>query len=108
MRRDHYLIFSPARIGGLTLSNRLVRSATWDPSILQERRMTDEVVSVYRRVAEGGVGLIITGDFSVVNGEGTSEGPTPGYSALNCAMILPPVACTAPASRSNPRIRTRS
>lgn len=66
MRRDHYHLFSECQIGALTLPNRLVRSATWDPSILDERRMTDAVLEVYRQVAAGGVGLIITGDFSVV------------------------------------------
>jgi 2,4-dienoyl-CoA reductase-like NADH-dependent reductase (Old Yellow Enzyme family) len=66
VRRDHYRIFSPTRIGRLTLPNRLVRSATWDPSILGDRALNDPVRQVYRRVAAGGVGLIITGDFSVV------------------------------------------
>ena len=66
MTRDHYKLFSKARIGPLALPNRLVRSATWDPSILGPRRMSEEVLAVYRRVAEGGTGLIITGDVSVV------------------------------------------
>jgi len=66
MRRDHYMIFSEGRIGTLTVANRLVRSATWDPSILTKRRMTDDVLGIYRQVAAGGVGLIITGDFSVI------------------------------------------
>ena len=66
MRRDDYKLFSEGRIGPLLLPNRLVRSATWDPSILGPRRMTEEVLAVYRGVAEGGAGLIITGDFSVV------------------------------------------
>lgn len=66
MRRDHYRIFSQGRIGTLEVANRLVRSATWDPSILSEKRMTDQVVAHYARLAAGGVGLIITGDFSVV------------------------------------------
>jgi 2,4-dienoyl-CoA reductase-like NADH-dependent reductase (Old Yellow Enzyme family) len=66
LRRDHYRIFTPGVIGRMRLSNRLVRSATWDPSILQERRMTDDVVNLYRDLALGGVGLIITGDFSCV------------------------------------------
>lgn len=66
LRRDHYKLFSPAAIGTMTLSNRLVRSATWDPAILQERRMTEDVVKLYRELALGGVALIITGDFSVV------------------------------------------
>ena len=66
MTRTHYILFSEGRIGGLTLKNRLVRSATWDPCILRERRMTAEVVDTYRELAIGGVGLIITGDFSAV------------------------------------------
>jgi 2,4-dienoyl-CoA reductase-like NADH-dependent reductase (Old Yellow Enzyme family) len=66
MRRDQYRLFSEGPIGPLTLPNRLVRSATWDPSILGPRRLSAEVLAVYQRVAEGGAGLIITGDVSVV------------------------------------------
>ena len=53
MRRDGYKIFSEGRIGNLTLPNRLVRSATWDPSILGIRKMTDEVLNLYRELAAG-------------------------------------------------------
>jgi 2,4-dienoyl-CoA reductase-like NADH-dependent reductase (Old Yellow Enzyme family) len=66
MTRRQYTIFSKGKIGNLTLPNRLVRSATWDPSILGTRKMSDEVLDLYRRVAQGGVGMIITGDFPVV------------------------------------------
>ena len=66
LTRRHYKVFSEAKIGTLTVANRLVRSATWDPSILQARRMTDAVLNLYRDVAAGGIGLIITGDFSVI------------------------------------------
>jgi 2,4-dienoyl-CoA reductase-like NADH-dependent reductase (Old Yellow Enzyme family) len=66
MQRSHYKVFSEGKIGSLRLPNRLVRSATWDPSILYKRRINEEVVTLYREVAAGGVGLIITGDFSVV------------------------------------------
>ena len=61
MKRHEYEIFSAGQIGNLTLSNRLVRSATWDPCILGRRQMTDEVLDLYRELALGGVGLIITG-----------------------------------------------
>ncbi len=67
MTRGHYTLFSPGRIGRLMLKNRLVRSATWDPCILPERRMTAEVVDVYRELAMGGVGLIITGGLPVAS-----------------------------------------
>lgn len=77
MRRDDYKLFSEGRIGRLALANRLVRSATWDPAILQDRRMREDVVGLYRRVATGGAGLIITGDSSVIpdGRQSCSEGP---------------------------------
>ncbi len=65
MNREAYTLFSPARIGSLSLPNRLVRSAAWDPVIIARRAMLDEVLQVYRRLAEGGVGLIITGGLPV-------------------------------------------
>ena len=77
MRRGNYTIFSQGRIGNLMLSNRLVRSATGDPAILADRKMTDEVLGLYRGLAIGGVGLIITGGLPVFGerapGEDTSK-----------------------------------
>lgn len=79
MRRDRYKLFSPGAIGTLQLPNRWVRSATWDPSILQARKMNDNVLQLYREVAAGGVGLIITGDFCVVPAGALDESMlTPG------------------------------
>ena len=66
MKRDRYKIFSPGNIASLQLSNRLVRSATWDPCLFKNRRMTLEVLSLYKELALGGVGLIITGGFPVI------------------------------------------
>ena len=65
MDRSHYKIFSEGSIAGFTVLNRLVRSATWDPSILTSRQMTEDVLNLYRDLALGGVGLIITGGFPV-------------------------------------------
>ncbi len=65
MSRQGYRLFSPARIGRLALPNRLARSATWDPCILAARRMDEATLDLYRRVALGGVGLIITGGLPV-------------------------------------------
>ena len=65
MNRNHYKIFSEESIAGLTISNRLIRSATWDPSILNSRQMTEEVLNLYRALALGGVGAIITGGLPV-------------------------------------------
>lgn len=76
MRRDHYALYSAGRIGTLQLPNRLVRSATWDPMIVSRRAMADEVLDVYRRLAVGGVGLIITGGLTVYR-ESLPGGPEP-------------------------------
>jgi len=65
MDRSAYKIFAEGVIAGLTIPNRLVRSATWDPSILGSRQMTGDVLDLYRNLASGGVGLIITGGFPV-------------------------------------------
>lgn len=78
MDRSHYKLFSPARLAGLDLPNRLVRSATWDPSILPGRLMTEEVLEIYRNLARGGVGLIITGGFPVARMANPGETPTKG------------------------------
>jgi 2,4-dienoyl-CoA reductase-like NADH-dependent reductase (Old Yellow Enzyme family) len=86
VERSHYKIFSEGKIGSLTLPNRLVRSATWDPSILYKRRMNDKVVSLYEEVAAGGVGLIITGDFSVVP-EGILDELKSGHRKMSYADV---------------------
>jgi len=65
LKRDRYKIFSHGNIVSLQLSNRLVRSATWDPCLFKNRRMTAEVLNLYKELALGGVGLIITGGFPV-------------------------------------------
>lgn len=86
MQRSHYKIFSEGKIGSLTLPNRLVRSATWDPSILYQRRMNEQVESLYGEVAAGGVGLIITGDFSVIP-EGMLDEVKSGHRKMSYADV---------------------
>ncbi|MFO7932951.1 MAG: NADH:flavin oxidoreductase [Bacteroidales bacterium] len=63
--RVHYKTFSKGQIGSLSLKNRLVRSATYlgtSPGCI----FSDHGLSVHRALAEGGVGLIITGHMTVV------------------------------------------
>ena len=55
------LLFTPAQLGSLTIKNRLVRSATGEGMAEVDGSLTDDMVAFYRRLAEGGVGLIITG-----------------------------------------------
>jgi 2,4-dienoyl-CoA reductase-like NADH-dependent reductase (Old Yellow Enzyme family) len=64
-------IFESARIKSLELKNRLVRSATHEGMADGNGAPTGEHHRLYRRLAEGGVGLIITGH-AYVSSEGGS------------------------------------
>ena len=55
------LLFTPTRIRSLTLPNRLVRSATAECMADPDGHPRPELYTLYRRLAQGGVGLIITG-----------------------------------------------
>lgn len=53
-------IFEKSHIKGLTLKNRLVRSATWEGLAGGDGAVTEELITFYRQLAQGGVGLIIS------------------------------------------------
>ncbi|MCL6580312.1 MAG: NADH:flavin oxidoreductase [Firmicutes bacterium] len=55
------ILWTPLKIGTLTVPNRLVRSATAEAMADGEGRVTEEHVRLYSRLARGGVGLIVTG-----------------------------------------------
>jgi len=59
--RENSIAFQPGEIGRMTLKNRLVRSATHDGMATENGEVTDAQVSLYETLAEGGVGLIISG-----------------------------------------------
>jgi len=59
-------MFTPGRIGGIELKNRLVRSATYENAATEQGEVTDGLVRFYRTLAEGGVGLIVTGIAAVM------------------------------------------
>jgi 2,4-dienoyl-CoA reductase-like NADH-dependent reductase (Old Yellow Enzyme family) len=88
MNRKHYRLFSEGEIGGIRVRNRLVRSATFDRAVYRDGRVTDETITLYRNLAEGGVGMIITGMIPVTSSnptglvtEGDSE-PSYAYSKI--------------------------
>lgn len=59
--REKSVVFTPGRIGHLEIKNRLVRSATYENGATSEGEVSDFLVDVYRTLAKGGVGMIITG-----------------------------------------------
>ncbi len=68
MNRNDYKLFSEGRIGSMTLKNRLVRSATSGDRLPIQNGELHVLLSLYRDLALGGVGLVISGD-------------TPGFAA---------------------------
>jgi 2,4-dienoyl-CoA reductase-like NADH-dependent reductase (Old Yellow Enzyme family) len=55
------VLFAETKINGVSLSNRFVRSATWSAMAAQDGRSTPQLVNLLTKLAQGGVGLIITG-----------------------------------------------
>ena len=65
-------LFTPVNIGNLELKNRVVRSATWDGAAKENGAVTDYSVELYRDLARGGIGLIISGHaFVSAHGQAT-------------------------------------
>lgn len=54
-------VFDETRINGMTLANRLVRSATWEGMCEEDGRPTPKLAVFYANLAKGGIGLLITG-----------------------------------------------
>lgn len=59
------ILFEPTRIGQLEVKNRIVRSATAERLVDKDGIATDGLVKLYRTLAEGEVGTIITGHTSI-------------------------------------------
>ncbi len=59
------VLFNPARIGAVEVTNRFIRSATCEFMADDDGFVTDRLVSLLRGLAEGEVGLIITGHANV-------------------------------------------
>ncbi|MCK4750687.1 MAG: NADH:flavin oxidoreductase [Bacteroidales bacterium] len=65
--RENYKIFSEGHIGKLGLKNRMVRSAAFMG--MSHRAYTEEAIAYYKALAEGGVGLIISGHMGVMKSD---------------------------------------
>jgi 2,4-dienoyl-CoA reductase-like NADH-dependent reductase (Old Yellow Enzyme family) len=62
-------LFEETSLNGMTLRNRIVRSATWEGMCEPDGRPTEKLILLYRDLAGGGVGLIISG-YAFVRPEG--------------------------------------
>ena len=69
MERAMSILFNKTPINGMILQNRLARSATWEGMCAADGRPSQKLISCYRDLARGGVGLIITG-YTFVSPEG--------------------------------------
>ena len=58
-------VFTPGKIGSLTLPNRLVRSATAERMADGNGQPRPQLSALYQELTRGGVGLIITGHMYV-------------------------------------------
>jgi len=54
-------LFDSTQINGMTLANRFVRSATWSGLADDDGYVTPRLLELMQNLAQGGVGLIITG-----------------------------------------------
>ena len=69
----------PKKIGSIEIKNRFVRSATFEGMATEDGYVTDKLLKLYKELAEGGVGLIITG-FAFVQESGNGIGKQTGVS----------------------------
>ena len=53
-------LFAESKIGGMALSNRFVRSATWEGMAAEDGSVTPKLVETLVALARGGVGLVIS------------------------------------------------
>jgi 2,4-dienoyl-CoA reductase-like NADH-dependent reductase (Old Yellow Enzyme family) len=55
------ILFEPTVINGMELANRFIRSATFEGMATLDGKPTDRLTDLMAKLAEGGVGLIVTG-----------------------------------------------
>jgi len=73
------------KLGNVQIKNRLVRSATYEKRAADDGSVTDELVQFYRTLAEGGVGLSITG-FAYIQPDGRAF---PNQIAIDRDELIP-------------------
>ena len=87
------MLFDKTQIGSLTLRNRLVRSATAEMMADEAGRPLPQLAELYRELARGGVGLLITGHM-YVHPSGKAH---PGMTGVYTDDLIPGLATLADA-----------
>lgn len=62
-------LFEKTSINGLELKNRFIRSATWERMADEKGHLTERLLNVYEKIADGGAAAIITGYAFVIEDE---------------------------------------
>lgn len=68
------MLFNETKISGITVSNRIIRSATHDGLADENGAPSDKLIAKYEHLARNGVGCIITG-YAAVSRNGVSPYP---------------------------------
>lgn len=58
-------LFTPTNIGSIKLENRFIRSATFENMANPDGTISSDLIKFYERLADGGIGLIISGHMFV-------------------------------------------
>ena len=80
-------LWTEGKIGTMTVKNRTVRSATNDHLATRDGELTEAWLENYEELAAGGVGLIITGQFSMDATQRADEGQPILTADMNSGML---------------------
>jgi len=90
-------LFDETTVGTMHLKNRLVRSATWEAMADEAGRPTPRLLEVYRDLARGGIGLVITSATLIAK----DASGLPGMLSLYDDESVPAFAALAAAVHGN-------
>ena len=107
-------VFGPARLGPLTLKNRIIKAATFE-GVMPKGRVSDELIAFHRRVAAGGAAMT-TVAYLAVSPEGRTdrhclllnEESLPGLRRLTDTVHAEGAAVAAQIGHAGPVANARS
>ncbi len=107
-------VFSPAKLGPLTLRNRIIKAATFEAAT-PESLVTDDLINYHRRPAAGGLGMTTVAYLAVSPGGRTQEKviwmrpeAVPGLQRLTDATHTEGAAISAHIAHAGPVADARS